>query len=62
VPFGSSNLAMTKRIKRRKTEETILIRNGQSSHFLNRNWWNELCMRSLREPKIQGCCGDRYAI
>jgi hypothetical protein len=41
VPFGSSNLAIIKIIKRRKTEETILIRNGQSSYFFAIDWWKE---------------------
>ena len=33
VPLGSSNPAIIKIIKRRKTEETILIRNVPSTNF-----------------------------
>jgi hypothetical protein len=74
VPFGSSNLAIIKIIKRRKTEETILIRNGQTSHFLQWKLVERMMYMLLRElkignvvliatrSKILGWCYDRYAI
>jgi hypothetical protein len=61
VPFGSSNPAIIKIIKRRK-EETILINNGQSSHFLQQKLVERMMNVFATRTEIQGCCGDRYAI